>query len=113
MMRFVFLVGVLAAIEGGPVGAEKVAEVKVAINNVVSDVVFHLAAERGFFTEQGLNVTLIAFDSGPKMIAPLGAGQIDVGAGASSAGLYNAVARCIDVKCVEDGGARPCCLDVM
>lgn len=93
--------------------AEKPDDVKVGINNVVSDVVFHLAVERGFFVEQNLNATLIAFDSGPKMIAPLGAGQIDVGAGASSAGLYNAVARGINVKVVADKGSTPRAYDYM
>ncbi|WP_439358530.1 ABC transporter substrate-binding protein [Bradyrhizobium sp. DASA03007] len=96
-----------------PAQAGKADEVKVAINNVVSDVVFHLAAERGFFAEQNLDVTLISFDSGPKMIAPLGAGQIDVGAGASSAGLYNAVARGINVKVVADKGSTPRSYDYM
>ncbi|MDI4232600.1 ABC transporter substrate-binding protein [Bradyrhizobium sp. Arg237L] len=108
------LVVVAAAASGMmPARAEKADEVKVAINNVVSDVVFHLAAERGFFAEQNLNVTLISFDSGPKMIAPLGAGQIDVGAGASSAGLYNAVARGINVKVVADKGSTPRSYDYM
>lgn len=112
-MRMSVLAGVLATFGSGPVSAEKMDDVKVAINNVVSDVVFHLAAERGFFVEQKLNVTLIAFDSGPKMIAPLGAGQVDVGAGASSAGLYNAVARGINVKVVADKGSTPRNFDYM
>jgi NitT/TauT family transport system substrate-binding protein len=113
MTRFAVLAGVLATVGGGPAYAEKLDDVKVAINNVVSDVVFHLAAERGFFTEQRLNVTLIPFDTGPKMIAPLGAGQVDVGAGASSAGLYNAVARGINVKVVADKGSTPLAYDYM
>jgi len=107
------IAGLAAAASISPARAEKVDEVKVAINNVVSDVVFHLAVERGFFVEQNLDVKLIAFDSGPKMIAPLGAGQIDVGAGASSAGLYNAVARGINVKVVADKGSTPRAYDYM
>lgn len=88
-------------------------QVKVGVNNVISDVVFHLAKEKGLFKEQGLDVELIAFDSGPKMIAPLGAGQIDIGAGASSAGLYNAAARGIDIKVVADKGSTPVHFDYM
>jgi NitT/TauT family transport system substrate-binding protein len=38
------------------------------------------------------------------MIAPLGAGQLDVAAGATSAGLFNAAARGIDIKIVADKG---------
>jgi NitT/TauT family transport system substrate-binding protein len=87
--------------------------VKIGVNNVISDIVFYIAQERGFFTEQNLKVTFIPFDSGPRMIAPLGVGQIDVGAGASSAGLYNAVARGIDVKIVADKGSTPAGYDYM
>lgn len=105
--------GALAAafIAAGPASAAD--KVRVGINNVISDVVFHLAQERGFFKEQGLEVDLVTFDSGPKMIAPLGAGQIDVGAGASSAGLYNAAARGIDIKVVADKGSTPKGYDYM
>ena len=93
--------------------AQAADKVKVGINNVVSDVVFHLGLERGIFAAEGLDVELIAFDSGPKMVAPLGAGQIDVGAGASSAGLYNAAARGINIKVVADKGSTPVHYDYM
>ncbi|MDI4654910.1 ABC transporter substrate-binding protein [Xanthobacter autotrophicus] len=105
--------GALAAALFGSAAAQAADKVKVGINNVVSDVVFHLGVERGFFAEQGLEVELVTFDSGPKMIAPLGAGQIDVGAGASSAGLYNAAARGIDIKVVADKGSTPVHFDYM
>jgi NitT/TauT family transport system substrate-binding protein len=36
------------------------------------------------------------------MIAPLGAGQLDVGGGAAASGLYNAVERGIDIRIVAD-----------
>src|SRR5258705_1103761 len=91
-------------------GAETV---KVGVNKVISDIVFYIAEERGFFAEQKLKVELISFDSGPRMIAPLGAGQIDVGAGASSAGLYNAVSRGIIGKIVADKGSPPPGYDYM
>lgn len=105
--------GALAAALFTTVSAQAADKVRVGINNVVSDVVFHLAQERGFFKDEGLDVELVVFDSGPKMIAPLGAGQIDVGAGASSAGLYNAVARGIDIKVVADKGSTPPGYDYM
>lgn len=111
--RSLLAAGALAAafLAAGPAGAADT--VRVGINNVISDVVFHLARERGFFKEQGLDVELVTFDSGPKMIAPLGAGQIDVGAGASSAGLYNAAARGINIKVVADKGSTPVGYDYM
>jgi NitT/TauT family transport system substrate-binding protein len=93
--------------------AQQPDSVKIGVNNVISDIVFYIAQEHGFFTEQNLKVAFIPFDSGPRMIAPLGVGQIDVRAGASSAGLYNAVARGIDVKIVADKGSTPSGYDYM
>lgn len=113
MTRALVAAAALAAGLAGAGAAQAADTVKVGINNVISDVVFHLAQERGFFAEQGLKVELITFDSGPKMIAPLGAGQIDVGAGASSAGLYNAAARGINIKVVADKGSTPVHYDYM
>jgi NitT/TauT family transport system substrate-binding protein len=93
--------------------AQGMETVKVGVNKVISDIVFYIAEERGFFAEQKLKVELISFDSGPRMIAPLGVGQIDIGAGASSAGLYNAVSRGIVVKIVADKGSTPPGYDYM
>lgn len=82
------------------------AEVNVGVNGVVSDAAFFIAQKKGYFKEQDIAVTFVPFDAGPKMIAPLGSGQLDVAAGASSAGLYNAAARGIDIKIVADKGSR-------
>jgi NitT/TauT family transport system substrate-binding protein len=103
----------IATCLGARAHAQQPDSVKIGVNNVISDIVFYIAQEHGFFTEQNLKVAFIPFDSGPRMIAPLGVGQIDVGAGASSAGLYNAVARGIDVKIVADKGSTPSGYDYM
>jgi NitT/TauT family transport system substrate-binding protein len=82
-------------------------EVRIGTNGVVSDGPFFIANRKGYFKEQGITVKLVPFDSGPKMIAPLGAGQLDVAAGASSAGLFNAAARGIQILIVADKGSTP------
>jgi NitT/TauT family transport system substrate-binding protein len=104
---------VIAACLAATASAQQPDTVKIGINNVVSDIVFYIAEERGLFAQQKLKVQFVPFDSGPRMIAPLGVGQIDVGGGASSAGLYNAVARGIDVKIVADKGSTPRGYDYM
>jgi NitT/TauT family transport system substrate-binding protein len=81
--------------------------VKIGVNGVVSDAAFFIAERKGYFAKQGIKVELVHFDSGPQMVAPLGTGQIDVAAGASSAGLFNAVARGIGLKVVADKGSAP------
>ena len=68
---------------------------------------FYLAEHMGFFKAEGLNVEFVPLPSAALMIAPLGAGQLDVGGGAVTAGLYNAVARGIDVRVVADLGSDP------
>jgi NitT/TauT family transport system substrate-binding protein len=80
--------------------------VRIGINGVISDAPFFIAAEKGYFAEQGIKPDFVPFDAGPKMIAPLGAGQLDVAGGAASAGLFNAAARGIAIKIVADWGSR-------
>jgi NitT/TauT family transport system substrate-binding protein len=81
--------------------------VRVGLANASSDVGFFIADKKGYFKQEGLAVSYINFDSGAKMVAPLGAGQIEVGAGSVSVGLYNAVSRGIEIKIVADKGSTP------
>jgi len=81
--------------------------VTVGTANSATDIAVHVADKKGFFREEGLDVSYIAFDSAAKMIAPFASGDLDVGGGGTSAGLYNAVARGIDVKIVADKNHTP------
>jgi NitT/TauT family transport system substrate-binding protein len=65
---------------------------------------FPLAETRGYFTEEGLEVEYVPFDSGARMVAPLAAGQLDVGQGSHSAGLFNALTSGVDPRIVSDNG---------
>ncbi|HXQ83296.1 MAG TPA: ABC transporter substrate-binding protein [Xanthobacteraceae bacterium] len=67
-----------------------------------SDAPLFIADAMGYYAEQGLKVSFVRFDSAAKMIPSLGSGEVDVGSGATSAGLYNAVARGIPIKIVSD-----------
>src|SRR5260370_18488781 len=100
------LAGVLAAnfaITGK--GADKVA---VGTGGSASDAPFYIAYDKGFFKDEGLDVDLIVLDSGAKVIAPLGTGELDVGSGALSVGFWNALVRGIKFRIVADRGhAQP------
>ncbi|QWW72372.1 ABC transporter substrate-binding protein [Rhizobium sp. WYJ-E13] len=87
--------------------AADVATVNVGIVNSSSDVAFFIADKKGYFKEEGIEAKFIPFDAGAKMVAPLGAGQLDVAGGSPSVGLYNAVARGIGIKIVADKGSTP------
>lgn len=80
---------------------------RVGVSAASSDVVFYIADKKGYFKQEGLAVEFTPFDSAAKMVAPLGAGQLDIGGGSPSAGLYNAVERGIDIKIVADKGSTP------
>jgi NitT/TauT family transport system substrate-binding protein len=69
-----------------------------------ADAPLYIAQERGYFREQGFEVTFTQFQTAADAIAPLSAAQIDMGAGAIGAGLFNAVARGLDVRIVADKG---------
>jgi len=76
--------------------------------NTVSDAGIYVADAKGYFKAEGLAIELTSFTTAANMIAPLGAGQLDVGGGTVAAGLYNAAARDIGIKIVADKGSiRP------
>lgn len=91
---------------GGDAGATadncQHAQVRMGALGSSSDALLFIAETKGYFKDQGLDVQSVKFDSAAQMIAPLGSGQLDVGAGAPSAGFYNAVARGIDLRIVAD-----------
>jgi NitT/TauT family transport system substrate-binding protein len=76
--------------------------VTVGVASSVSDAPIYIGQQKGFFRDEGLDIRTEVFNSAANMVVPLGAGQLDVGGGAPSAGLYNAIARGIRLKIVAD-----------
>src|SRR5229473_4736541 len=96
------LAGMLAANLVSPAPAAD--KVVVGTGGSASDAPFYIASDRGFFKDEGLNVDLIVLDSGAKVIAPLGTGELDVGSGALSVGFWNALVRGVKFRIVADRG---------
>jgi NitT/TauT family transport system substrate-binding protein len=88
-------------------GLAHAAPVRVGTTNSSSDAPLFIADAKGYFKAEGLEVEFTSFDSAAKMIAPLGTGQLEVGAGSPAAGFFNAVARGLDVRMVADKGSMP------
>jgi len=84
--------------------AQAADKVRVGTIGSTSDAGLYLAEAKGFFKAEGLDVDLTTFDAAAKMIAPLGTGDLDVGSGAASAGLYNAASQKVGIKIVADRG---------
>ena len=80
-------------------------EVPIGISPVMSSAAVYIAAERGYFEEQGIKPMITAFDaSGAKMVPILATGELFVAGGNVNAGLYNAIASDVPIKIVADKG---------
>jgi NitT/TauT family transport system substrate-binding protein len=91
-----------------PTAAPPVARVQVRVGQIgvtVGDAPIFIAEDRGYFLEEGLEVERTTFDSAARMIPALASGQLDVGGGAISAGLFNAVGRGVSLFIVADKGS--------
>lgn len=87
-----------------PAASALAEDVTLGVPAVITDAPFFIADANGYFKNEGLTVHFVDFDTAAKMIPSLGTGELDVGAGAPSVGLYNAVARSVDIKIVADKG---------
>ena len=104
MLRTLFALGTLSAVllTLGP--ARSADSVTVGTGGSASDAPFYIAQDRGYFKDENLDVKLLVLDSGAKVIAPLGTGELDVGSGALSVGFWNALARGVKFRVVADRG---------
>ncbi len=92
----------LLLLAGTAIGQAPLTTLRVGVIASVSDAGFFIPVDKGYFAEEGLAVEFIPFRSASDMIAPLGVGQLDIGGGAVSAGLFNALARGVDIRIVAD-----------
>src|SRR4051812_19998045 len=70
----------------------------------LSDAGVFLARERGYFREQGIEVDLLPFQSGPDTMVPLASGDLEVGSGNFGIVWLNAIDRGVGIKAVADKG---------
>lgn len=70
----------------------------------MSDAAIYIADAKGFFKEQAITLESLPFSSAANMVAPLGTGELQVGGGAVSAGLFNAIDRGVGIVVVADKG---------
>lgn len=78
--------------------------VKVGMKQVISDAGILIGMAKGYYQDLGIKIDPVQFNSGQEMINQLAAGQLDVGATVTAAGLLNAMSRDIPVKIVADKG---------
>jgi NitT/TauT family transport system substrate-binding protein len=102
----ILITAALGTVLASPAGAADV--VRLGIAQTMSDSGYYVAQAKGYFGEAGIALEITPFKSAAGMVAPLGTGELDVGGGTVSAGLYNAATRGVKVKIVADEGSmRP------
>jgi NitT/TauT family transport system substrate-binding protein len=79
----------------------------VADNITAAGVGLFVALEQGYFTAEGLDVTLERIGTSADLYPQLAAGRFDVGATAAGPTLFNAVLRGIGLKVVADQSSQP------
>src|SRR5258708_35543539 len=70
-----------------------------------SDAGIYIALDRGYFREQGVEVSLERFNGGAAQMVLLGSGRLEIATGAPSAALFNAIIRGLPVAVVADKGS--------
>lgn len=96
------LVIALVALWFSPARAQEA--VKLGDLPAISNAAIYLAAEKGFFKEQGIVTDINTFASAAKQVPALVAGELEVSVGSASAGLFNAVAQQAPFRIVADKG---------
>jgi len=89
-----------------PAAPAERATLNISHSMITSSAGNYVAADRGYFAEEGIDVDFVRVMSGTETMALVVSGQTDVGGGLISSGLYNAFARGIQVKIVADHGAN-------
>ena len=84
-------------------GEKELTEVKVAMWPYFSYAPLFIAEEEGYFEEQGIEVEFIALGN-TLVPSALAQGDVDVSAGFLTAGLFNGMARGLNIKIVADKG---------
>ena len=78
--------------------------IKLGAIGAVSDAGIFIAQEKGYFTDEGLDVELVSFKAAPQILPAIATGEVQVSGSAVTPALFNAFARGIGMKLVADKG---------
>jgi NitT/TauT family transport system substrate-binding protein len=97
--------GVLEAPDTG--AAAQLVRVGGAVTESIGNSGLYIAMEKGYFVEQGLDVDLGRYPATDAYRPALATGELDFGTIDVNAGLFNIMARGIDIRFVADRGSTP------
>lgn len=81
-------------------------KLRIAEDGAPSGAGFYIADARGYFKALGLEVEWVPFASSADMLPALATGKVDVAGGVTTASLFNAIARGLDIRIVADKGTN-------
>ena len=90
--------------KAGPGASSQATTIHVATAGALTDAGLYVAADRGYFKQQGLDVQIETLASAANTIPLLATNQIQVGGGSIGVGFFNALQRSSGVKVVADKG---------
>ena len=76
--------------------------VKAAGQPTIASAPRYVAMDRGYFREEGIELEEVPSTTSAQTLPALAAGQLDIGVGGSTSGLFNAIAQGIPVRMVLD-----------
>ncbi len=77
---------------------------QIALVPILASAPFYVAADLGFFAEQGLTVEIQNVRNADEMLAPLSTGKVDASAATLSTGILNAMSQKLDFRFVAGQG---------
>jgi hypothetical protein len=86
-----FMIFLAALIIGTPGFAEKLTTIKVSATGLLVDAPFYIGQEKGYFKQEGIEVSLATFRASAKAMAPLSTGELNVASGGIDVGLFNSI----------------------
>lgn len=96
-----------AAAPATPTPAPPAVKVRFASPGFVSDAGVFIAFDKGYFKQEGIDLELVTLKTAADAPPLLARGDIEVAGGSTSAALYNAIVRGIDMRIVADKGVHP------
>jgi NitT/TauT family transport system substrate-binding protein len=85
--------------------APALVRVRMATQNNASDVAAYIAADYGYFQQEGIDLEFVSFASASEMMPALATGQVDISSIAGNPAAWNAIARGVKFKVVLDKGS--------
>ncbi len=99
------VLGLALGLLGPAATGRATAPIRMGYLGVSSDAGIFIALDKGYFKEQGLDLSLERFGVGADQMALLGSGRLDIASGAPSPTLFNAIVRGLPVVVVADKGS--------